>query len=83
MTRFKHKTKAWRGKKQNHGQRLTRQWLKETILDTDTWQTRGLKYTRLMTRQGIPMNNEQTIIQWQDTWQDHMTNRESHDRHGT
>jgi len=33
-----------------------------------------------MIRQGTPVNNEQTINQWQDTWQDHMTNRESHDR---
>jgi len=37
-----------------------------------------------MTRQGTPVNNEQTINQWQNTGQDHMmTNRESHNRHGT
>jgi len=36
-----------------------------------------------MTGQGTPVNNEQAINQWQDTWQDHMTNRESHERHGT
>jgi len=35
-----------------------------------------------MTRQGTAMNDEHMINQWQDTWQDQMTNRESHDRHG-
>jgi len=31
--------------KQNRGHRLMQQWSQKTILDQDTWQTWGLKYT--------------------------------------
>lgn len=57
--------------KQKREHRLTNSGYR-TILDKDTRQTLGLRYTRLITRQGTPVNIRQSI-------KDSMTH--SHEEH--